>query len=152
MVLVRSRPLARHRPAAWPSASLMREMEAFFRDVTADRPSLRPQRVYPAVNVSQDDAAFYLRAELPGMQAEDLDLSVDNNKVTVRGARAIPVEHEGTSFHRRERVAGSFARTVALPADIDADGVTAAYRDGLLTVTVPKAPEAKPRQITVATN
>lgn len=152
MVLVRTRPLNRQRQTAWPSASLMREMEAFFRDVGGERSNGRFQRAFPAVNVTQDVEAFYLRAELPGLDAADLDLSVDNNKVTLRGSRDIGAEADEVSFHRRERAGGSFARTVSLPADVDAEGVTATYRDGVLTVVVPKAPEAKPRQITVQTS
>ena len=138
MVLVRTRPLVRQRPTAWPSASLMRDMEAFFRDVAGDRPGAREQRAFPAVNVTQDPERFYLRAELPGMIASELDLSVDQNKVTLRGVRDIPAEGDEVSVHRRERVAGSFARTVTLPADIDAEGVQADYRNGVLTVTVPE--------------
>lgn len=146
MVLVRSRPIAR-RAAPWPPASLMREMESFLRDA-GQLSGRREERAFPAVNVTHDADRFYLRAELPGMRVEDLDLSVDGNKITLRGRRDIPAEGE-VSFHRRERAAGTFARTVGLPADIDADAVDATYRNGILTVVAPKAPEAKPRQIAV---
>ncbi len=152
MVLELTRPLVRQRASTWPPSSLMREMEALFRDF-GERSSLRDHRLFPAVNVTHDADAFYLRAELPGMDPEALDLSVDHNKVTLRGGREIPVEEAGegaeVSFHRRERRAGTFARTVTLPSDIDAERVEATYRNGVLTVTVPKAPEAKPRRIAV---
>lgn len=127
-------------------------MEALLRDFMADRPGWREQRVFPAVNVTEDAEHVYLRAELPGMEASALDLSVEQNKITLRGSRSIPAEGDDVSFHRRERAAGSFARTIELGLDIDAEGVEAEYRDGLLTITAPKAPEAKPRQITVRSN
>lgn len=149
MVLVRTRPLVRRRAPMWPPASLMREMERFFDDAGAEGAGARAQGAFPAVNVTQTTDNFYIRAELPGMNAAELDLSVDKNKITLRGTRSIADEGTDMSVHRRERVAGSFARTVALPADVDAEGVAATYRDGLLTVTVPKAPEAKPRQIEI---
>lgn len=148
MVLVQTRPLVRQRASAWPPAPWRRDMEAVFRDLFGDWPRLREQRAFPAVNVTQDPDHFYLRAELPGMEADGIDLSVDGNKVTIRGTRSIPAEGD-VSFHRRERVAGSFARTVSLPADVHGEGVEAHYRDGILTVSVPKAPESKPRQIAV---
>ena len=148
MVLVRSRPVARRRPAGWPSASLMREMESFLRDA-AQLSGPRGERAFPAVNVNQDADHFYLRAELPGLQVDDLDLSVDGSKITIRGRRDIPAEGGEVSFHRRERVAGTFARTVSLPADVTTDEVSATYRNGILTIVAPKAPEAKPRQIAV---
>lgn len=128
----------------------MREMESFLRDAgqLAGRGS---ERAFPAVNVTQDVDHFYLRAELPGMRADDLDLSVDGNKITLRGRRDIPAETGDVSFHRQERVAGTFARTVSLPTDISADAVDANYKSGILTIVAPKAPEAKPRQIAVNT-
>ncbi len=149
MVLVRTKPLMRHRASAWPSASMMREMESLIRDFTGDRTASREQRAFPAVNVTHDPEHYYLRAELPGMDPEQLDLSVDQNKVTVRGTLDTPAEETDVSFHRRERLAGTFARTVTLPSDIATDEVEASYRHGVLNVTVPKAPEAKPRQIEV---
>ena len=85
----------------------------------------------------------------PVRTPDALDLSIDQNKLTLRGGRELPAEGEGVSFHRRERRAGTFARTITFPADIDADRVGASYRNGVLTVTVPKAPEAKPRRIDV---
>ena len=149
MVLELTRPRVRQRASTWPPSSLMREMEALFREFSGERSPLRDQRLFPAVNVTHDADAFYLRAELPGMDLEALDLSVDQNKVTLRGGREISTEADEVSVHRRERRAGNFARTVTLPSDIDAENVEATYRDGVLTVTVPKAPEAKPRRIAV---
>ncbi len=147
MVLVRTSPRRLNPQTTWPTLSMFRDMETMLREM-AD-PRSFGHRAFPAVNVTSNEDAFFLRAELPGIAVEDLDLTVDQNTVTIKGERKSDVDAEGVSFHRRERSTGSFARSITLPSDIDAEGVDASYRNGLLTVTVPKAPETKPRQITV---
>lgn len=114
------------------------------------RPYGRPLSagVFPAVNLTEDKDAYRLRAELPGLKAEELNIEVVGRNLTVSGERKIPQE-EGVRYHRREREAGSFSRVVGLPGDIDADHVQASMVNGILTVTLPKAEAAKPRQITV---
>ena len=107
--------------------------------------------VFPPVNISQDDDNFYLRAEVPGVQPDELSISAVRNRVSLAGKREIPSEHDGVSYHRKERADGSFNRTVALPTEVDAARVDARYADGVLTLTLPKAEETKPRQITVRT-
>jgi len=107
--------------------------------------------VFPPLNISQDDDNFYVRAEVPGIKASELSISATRNRLSVSGRREIPQEHERVSYHRKERAEGSFNRTVTLPMDIDAEHVEARYVDGILTLTVPKAEETKPRQITVRT-
>jgi HSP20 family protein len=101
------------------------------------------------MNVTQDDDAFYLRAEVPGMKPADISISALRNRVSISGQREIPREQEHVSYHRKERAEGSFNRTVTLPTEIDAEGVEARYADGILTLRLPKAEQAKPRQITV---
>jgi HSP20 family protein len=107
--------------------------------------------VFPPMNVTQDDDHFYLRAEVPGIKPSELSISTVRNRVLISGKREIQREHERVSYHRRERAEGSFNRTVTLPAEVDAARVDARYADGILTLTLPKAEEAKPRQITVRT-
>jgi HSP20 family protein len=80
-----------------------------------------------------------------------MSISAVRNRVSLAGSREIQIEHERASYHRKERPEGSFNRTVTLPTDIDAERVDARYTDGILTLTLPKAEEAKPRQITVRT-
>lgn len=104
--------------------------------------------VFPAVNLTEDKDAYFVRAELPGLKAEDLNIEVIGRNLTVAGERKIAQE-EGVRYHRREREAGSFSRIVALPGDIDVDKVQAGMVDGILTVTLPKAEAAKPKQISV---
>ena len=107
--------------------------------------------VFPPMNITQDDDNFYVRAEVPGMKPNELSISAVRNRVSLAGKREIPREHERVSYHRKERAEGSFNRTVTLPVEVDASRVEARYADGILTLTLPKAEEAKPRQIAVRT-
>jgi HSP20 family protein len=107
--------------------------------------------VFPPVNITQDDDNFYLRAEVPGIKPNELSISAVRNRVSLAGKREIQREHDRVSYHRKERAEGSFNRTVTLPTEVDAERVDARYADGILTLTLPKAEETKPRQITVRT-
>jgi HSP20 family protein len=107
--------------------------------------------VFPPINITQDDDNFYLRAEVPGVKPHDLSISTVNNRVSLAGKRQLPREHERVSYHRKERPEGSFNRTVTLPTEVAAERVDARYADGILTITLPKAEQAKPRQIPVQT-
>jgi HSP20 family protein len=105
--------------------------------------------VFPPMNVTQDDNHFYLRAEVPGTQAADLSISALRNRISIAGKREIPKEDGEVSYHRQERAEGEFNRTITLPSDVVAEKVEARYVDGVLTLTLAKAEEAKPRQIAV---
>jgi len=107
--------------------------------------------VFPPINVTQDDDNFYMRAEIPGTKPDQLSISAQRNRISLSGNREIPREHERVSYHRRERAEGSFNRTLTLPTEVDADRIDARYTAGVLTLTLPKAEAAKPRQITVRT-
>jgi HSP20 family protein len=107
--------------------------------------------VFPPVNITQDDDNFYVRAEIPGIKPSELSISALRNRVSLAGNREIPPEHERVSYHRKERAEGSFNRTLTLPSNVDAERVDARYAEGILTLTLPKAEETKPRQITVRT-
>jgi HSP20 family protein len=105
--------------------------------------------VFPPMNITQDDENFYLRAEIPGIKPAELSISALRNRVAISGRREIPREHERVSYHRKERSEGAFNRAVTLPMEVDAERVDARYADGILTLTLPKAEQAKPRQIAV---
>jgi HSP20 family protein len=105
--------------------------------------------VFPLVNVTEDKDNYFVRAELPGMTSEDLDIQVTAKNLTISGERSIAGEEEGAKYHRRERDAGKFSRILSLPSDIDTEKVDAKLTDGILTITVPKAEKSKPRQIAV---
>ena len=105
--------------------------------------------VFPLMNVTEDKDKYYVRAELPGLKADDLDISVTGDTLSIAGERKMPVEDEKAQYHRREREAGRFSRIVSLPAQVDTGKVEARCTDGILTVVLPKAEAAKPKQITV---
>jgi HSP20 family protein len=106
---------------------------------------------FPPMNITQDDDNFYVRAEIPGIKPAEIFISALRNRVSISGKREIPREHERVSYHRRERPEGAFNRAVTLPSEVDAERVDARYTDGILTLTLPKAEQAKPRQIAVRT-
>jgi HSP20 family protein len=108
-------------------------------------------RVYPAINLTEAGNHLFVRAELPGVKPESLDISVVEGKLMLRGERKIEEEDQKTSYHRREREAGFFRRTIALPIKVDAGKVSASMKNGVLTITLPKSEEAVPRKITVKT-
>jgi HSP20 family protein len=108
-------------------------------------------RVYPAINFSEKDNNFYVRAELPGMKPENLEISVVEGKLQIGGERKIDVEEQKASYHRREREAGFFRRSITLPAKVDPSKVAASMKNGVLTITLPKSEEVKPKKITVKT-
>ena len=131
---------------------LRREMLRVFDTVTGgDNARDMSAGVFPPMNVTQDDSNFYLRAEVPGIAAKDLSISALRNRVSISGKREIPQENDRTSYHRKERAEGAFNRTVTLPCEVSSERVEARYSDGILTLTLPKAEEAKPRQIAVTT-
>jgi HSP20 family protein len=126
-----------------------REMLRLLETVAGDSFGEGGAGVFPPVNLTQDDENFYLRAEVPGISPNELSISAVRNRVSLAGTRSLQREHERVSYHRKERVEGSFNRTVTLPSEVDTQRVDARYADGILTLTLPKAEEAKPRQITV---
>jgi len=105
--------------------------------------------VFPPLNVSQDHENYYVRAEVPGIGPKDLEITALGRKLSISGKRELERENERASYHRKERAEGAFSRTVTLPAEFDPDKVNASYKAGILTVTLPKADAAKPRQIVI---
>lgn len=105
--------------------------------------------VFPALNLTEDDHYYYLRAELPGVVSDDLDIQATGKNLTISGVRKILPEAEGARYHRREREAGKFSRVFTLPGLVSAEKIKAALSNGVLTITVPKAEESKPRKISI---
>ena len=130
---------------------LRRDLLHMFDAFAGERESTTTAGVFPPINVTQDNDHYYLRAEIPGITASDLAISALRNHVSISGKRELPKEHERASYHRRERAEGSFNRTVTLPSLVESDRVEARYADGILTLVLPKAAEAKPRQIVMKT-
>jgi HSP20 family protein len=101
------------------------------------------------MDVSEDREHFYVKAELPGMRKEDIEISLHNGALSISGERKAENTYENAETHRTERFFGRFQRSISLPSAIAADQVKAHYKDGVLTVTLPKTEEAKPKQIDV---
>jgi len=105
--------------------------------------------VFPLINLTEDRDNYYVRAEMPGVKADELDIQATVNSLSISGERKIPSEGENVKYHRREREAGTFSRVVSLPGEVDMDKVEASHENGILTVMTPKAEAAKPKQIRV---
>lgn len=128
---------------------MRRQMDRLFEDF----PQLPVHRtdagVFPPVNITEDRDNFFIRAELPGVEGKALDIQATGKNISISGERKITEAAEGARYHRREREAGKFSRMIALPSDVDTDNVHADLSNGVLTLTIPKAEAAKPRQISV---
>jgi HSP20 family protein len=132
--------------AAWPTfgrlLNLEDELERLFETPL--------QAWAPALDVHEDKDAYTIRVELPGMKREDIDVSLQDGALVISGERKTETIKEDTEVHRQERFYGKFSRALTLPTAVSGDQVKAAYKDGILTVTLPKAEEAKPKHVTVS--
>ena len=110
-------------------------------------------RRYPLINMAEDHDHVYIEALAPGLDPDSIDLAVIRNVLTIAGEkRRHPETIKPEAFHRSERAAGRFVRTIELPVEVDADHVKAEYKQGILMVSLPKAESAKPKQIAVSIN
>jgi HSP20 family protein len=103
----------------------------------------------PVVDIYDKGGEVVIHAELPGMKKEDIDIRVENNVLTLRGKRERKEEVKEEGYFRSERAYGSFSRSFSLPTSVDVKKIVAEYKDGVLSLTLPKAEEAKPRQIDI---
>jgi HSP20 family protein len=126
-----------------------REMDRLLEAVSGQSEGRVTAGVYPLVNLTEDPENYYLRAELPGMKGDELDIQVTANSLSLSGERKIAPEGQGVKYHRREREGGRFSRVMTLPGDINAEKVEADLINGVLTVKIAKAEAAKPKQVTV---
>jgi HSP20 family protein len=103
----------------------------------------------PPVDVQETEEGYRLFAELPGMTREDIQITLENNVLRLSGERKFEKDVKKENFHRIERSFGSFTRTFALPSQVDAERIQAAFENGVLTINLPKAEQAKPRKISI---
>ena len=106
----------------------------------------------PKLDVHEDKEKFTVNLELPGLKREEISVQLEDGSLVIAGERKVETVSEDTEVHHRERYYGKFSRSLALPTAVTADQVKAAYKDGILTVTLPKAEAAKPKQIDVSVN
>jgi HSP20 family protein len=131
--------------------SIWQEMERMRRQLDRMNDGLATRNVpsFPALNVWTNADGLLVTAELPGVDAGDLDIAIVDKTLTLSGKREAAEIPEGARYHRRERGCGQFSRSIQLPYRIESDQVEATFKNGVLTVNLPRAEEEKPRRITV---
>ena len=143
---------------AWPGfgrlSSLRDELDRLFESPWTElaRTSQLLSGWTPALDVHEDKDNFVVQAELPGMKREEIDVSLHDGALSISGERKTEKKYEEAEVYRTERFFGKFQRTVTLPTPVAADKVKAQYKDGVLTITLPKTEAAKPKQIDVNVN
>lgn len=128
---------------------MRRQLNHFFEAAPDAERGVQASGVFPQINLTEDADRFFIRAELPGVSADEVELQATAKNLTIAGERKIDSEDEGVRYHRREREAGKFSRIIALPTEIDSKRIEANLKDGILTIRIPKAEAVKPRQISI---
>jgi len=138
-----------------PLLDLHRDLDRMFGNLW-DTPGLVPAEeraafrdFQPSLDVSESDEAFTVTVELPGLEEKDVDLSLTDDLLVIQGEKRTEAKEESETRHRVERLYGSFQRAVRLPRPVDAANVKASFKQGLLTVTLPKSPEARQRKVPI---
>jgi HSP20 family protein len=133
-----------------PFGSLRRDVERLFEDFSRDSgwspPATTGMAMAPRVDVSETDTELKVEAELPGIDEKDVEVILNDGRLTIKGEKKQEKEEKKKDYHLVERSYGSFARSIALPFEADPDQVKASFAKGVLTVTVPKPPEVKAKQ------
>lgn len=135
---------------AFPLNHFQRELSRFFENAGRfDEDSISQNGWMPAVDVLEENDTIVVRAEVPGIRKEDINISFENGVLTLEGKRDFEAESKDRNYHRVERSYGRFVRSFTLPRTVDSDRIAASYDDGVLEVTLPKKEEAKPRRIEI---
>jgi len=129
--------------------ALQNDLTRFFGDTYAGGEVGSRGTWAPFLDIAEDQEGFRISVDLPGMTADDVEITLNQNLLTIRGERKTGNEIKEENYHRVERRYGAFERTVSLPAQVDSDGIQADYSNGVLEVRVPKAEQAKPRKIKI---
>jgi HSP20 family protein len=124
-------------------------LDWFFEDLSLPDFWTAGREWVPAFDVSETEKEVIVKAELPGMDVKDIDIALTDGLLTIKGERKLEKEDKKENYHRIERQFGSFSRSLNLGAKVRSDGIEAAYKDGVLTVTLPKVEESKPKKIEV---
>ena len=130
-------------------SQLNKIFEPFARFATAEDEDLVSGTWAPPVDVAETQEKIIVRAEVPGLRQEDIQIEFENGLLTIRGERKLE-KSEGMTWHRVERVYGNFSRSFTLPRTVDPEKIAATYREGILEIDVPKKEEAKPKNIRIA--
>jgi len=134
--------------------SLRREMDRLFFQypsrIGREEEALAPGVWAPVVDIYETDEKMVIKVELPGLKKEDIDIEVRDNTLTLKGERKFEKETKEENYHRVERAYGSFQRSFTLPSTIKQEGIEAAFKDGILEISLPKAEEAKPKKVEIS--
>ncbi len=135
----------------WNEMLSLREAMSQLMEESVVRPSAaRGQGFVPALDVSETEDGYLVEAAVPGLKPEDLEITLENNVLTIKGQTRQENEDKQRSYHRIERRFGSFQRTIGLPTTVKADAIQAKLEHGVLKLDIPKAEEIKPRKIAVS--
>jgi len=129
--------------------SLRRSMDRIFDEAITDSETWQPATWDLALDVIENEDEYLVRASLPGLNPDDLEITYINNALTIKGEVKEENEVKESRYHLRERRYGSFARSILLPSNVSAEKIDANYENGILTLKLPKAEEAKPKKISV---
>jgi len=129
--------------------AMQNRMNSLFRDLNEGESPLSTASFVPAVDIYEDDKKVMLKLEVPGIEQKDLDVSVENNTLTVKGERKFEKEEKEENFHRIERRYGSFFRAFTLPSTVNTEDIHASYNAGVLKLELAKKPEAQLKQIKI---
>ena len=129
-----------------------RLFEDFFEDFPIFSHPETTDQWNPAVDILEKDGKVILRAELPGMTEKQIEVKVEGDTLILKGERKMESEDKKENYHRIESTYGSFTRSFRIPETLDTDKISAEYKNGILTVTIPRKPEVKPREIAVSIN
>jgi HSP20 family protein len=136
----------------WMNQWFRNELRNFLGAAT-DRPQISGARsvsgVFPAVNIYDDGESFLVRAELPGLKRDDLDISAKGDQLVIRGERTVQTPEPEANLHRSEREGGQFRRAVTLPRKVDPDKVSARLERGVLEIYAPRAADQRPRKVEI---
>jgi len=128
---------------------MCRELDSLFQGTGPESGVRGGSTVFPALNISEDGGHLYVRAEIPGVPAGAVEISIEGDTMTIRGERKTCPPDEKHSYHRRELECGRFSRAITLPAKVQVARIGAQAANGIVTITLPKAEAVKPRQIKV---
>jgi len=132
--------------------TLRGEMDRVFDDFFGTAPARTQKSAVwsPAVDIREDEGSFVIEVELAGLSKEDIHLEVEQNQLSIKGERKFEKKDEGENYHFVERSYGSFYRSFTLPRNVNTGEIEAEHRDGILTITVPKAEEVKPKKVEIS--
>lgn len=140
--------VTRWNPNVTTREPLFRLFDTFLNDLQGEEVASRSWM--PPVDIQEREDGYRLQAELPGLTKDDINITLENNILRLSGERKFEKDVKKESYHRIERTYGTFTRSFALPSQVNGEGVQAAFENGVLTITVPKAEQAKPRKITIS--